>query len=391
MRRKISIFGATGSIGQNTIDVIRRQGGAQNYNIVALSGAGNTALLAAQAIEMQADIAITALPEKLAELRELLKNTDTETAAGPVALAEAATRDIDWGMSAIVGAAGLRVSLNIATQGATLALANKESLVCAGELLLSTCLKYNARLLPVDSEHSAIFQAIHGVENKELERIILTASGGPFRDWSLEKMRDVTPAQAAAHPKWSMGQRISIDSATMFNKALEVIEAKHLFGCISDQIEVIIHPQSIIHSMAGFVDGAMLAHLGVPDMRGPIGYALNYPNRNALPLERLDFAQLSRLDFEAPDTARFPALRLAYEVLDTGGLAGAVFNAAKESAMDGFLAGKSGFLDMATLVEKALNDPDLKEQSAADPFDLANIEKIDKTARKFVFNIIENG
>ncbi len=391
MRRKISIFGATGSIGQNTIDLVQRQGGAENYNIVALSGAENVALLAQQAIDLQADIAITALPEKLPELQALLQNTGIETAAGADAIAESAAREIDWAMSAIVGAAGLRVSLAIARQGAVLALANKESIVCAGELLLRECSKNNATLLPVDSEHSAIFQALQGAEPKTLERIILTASGGPFKDHSLAEMHDVTPAQAAAHPKWKMGKRISIDSATMFNKAMEVIEAKHLFACKPDQIEVIIHPQSIIHSMVGFADGAMLAHLGSPDMRGPIGYALNFPNRDSLPLERLDFAKLARLDFAAPDIARFPALRLAYRVLETGGLSGAVFNAAKEAAMDAFLAGKTGFLDMAMLVEKALDDPYLNDQIAGDVFSLNAISDIDLAARQFVNALITNG
>jgi len=391
MRRKISIFGATGSIGQNTVDLVQRQGGAEKYNIIALSGAANVALLAQQAIDLQAEIAITAVPEKLPELRALLQNTGIETTAGPDAIAEAATREINWGMSAIVGAAGLNASLGIARQGATLALANKESIVCASELLLRECRKYNATLLPVDSEHSAIFQALQGAEPKTLARIILTASGGPFKDHSLAQMQGVTPAQAAAHPKWNMGQRISIDSASMFNKALEVIEAKHLFSCKPSQIEVIIHPQSIIHSMVEFVDGAMLAHLGSPDMRGPIGYALNYPDRNPLPLDRLDFAKLARLDFESPDPARFPALRLAYRVLATGGLSGAVFNASKEAAMDGFLAGKIGFLDMAMLVEKALDDPYLNEQIAGDVFSLGAITEIDLAARKFVKALIENG
>ncbi|MCF6304497.1 MAG: 1-deoxy-D-xylulose-5-phosphate reductoisomerase [Rhodobacteraceae bacterium] len=391
MRRKISIFGATGSIGQNTVDLVQRQGGAENYNIIALSGAANVALLAQQAIALQADIAITALPEKLPELQALLQNTGIESAAGADAIAESAAREIDWAMSAIVGAAGLNASLGIARQGATLALANKESIVCAGELLLRECSKNNATLLPVDSEHSAIFQALQGAKPETLERIILTASGGPFKDHSLAGMHSVTPAQAAAHPKWKMGKRISIDSATMFNKALEVIEAKHLFSCKPDQIEVIIHPQSIIHSMVGFSDGAMLAHLGSPDMRGPIGYALNFPNRNPLPLARLDFAKLARLDFAAPDITRFPALRLAYRVLETGGLSGAVFNAAKEAAMDAFLAGKTGFLDMAMLVEKALDDPYLNEQIAGDVFSLNAITDIDLAARQFVNALITNG
>ena len=235
-----------------------------------------------------------------------------------------------------------------------LALANKESMVCAGELLKRTCAAHGTRLIPVDSEHSAIFQALQGERIAEVERIILTASGGPFRDWSVKRMTTATPSQAKAHPNWDMGERISIDSATMFNKALEVIEAHALFDVNPERIEVLVHPQSIVHSMVGFRDGSIIAQLGPSDMRGAIGYALNWPERRSLPVERLDFAAIGRLDFTPADPERFPALRLAREVLTLGGLAGAVFNAAKEAALDAFLAGAIGFLDMAVLVEHVL-------------------------------------
>ncbi|MEL6582938.1 MAG: 1-deoxy-D-xylulose-5-phosphate reductoisomerase [Pseudomonadota bacterium] len=352
--QRISIFGSTGSIGQNTVDLIERQGGAERYDVVALSGAGNIALLAEQAKSLRADIAITADPTKLDALKEALSGTGIEVAAGSAALVEAAARPCDWTMCAIVGAAGLPPTLAAARQGGTIALANKESLVCAGELVPKVIAEAGGVLLPVDSEHSAIFQCLQGERRADVDRVILTASGGPFRTWSLAQMRDATLAQAVAHPNWDMGQRISIDSASMFNKALEVIEAKYLFGLEADQVEVVVHPQSIVHSMVGFKDAAIIAQLGAPDMRGAIGYALNYPERANLPVERLDFATLGALDFASPDLERFPALRLVKDVLRAGGLAGAVFNAAKERAMDAFIGGKIGFLDMAARVEDTL-------------------------------------
>ncbi|WP_424932131.1 1-deoxy-D-xylulose-5-phosphate reductoisomerase [Amaricoccus macauensis] len=351
MRRKISIFGSTGSIGQNTVSLIQAQGGRDAYDVVALSGARNIPLLAEQARTLGARIAVTSEPSRLKDLRAALEGSGVEAAAGPDALEDAAAEPADWAMIAIVGAAGLVPGLRAAESGATVALANKESLVCAGDLFLRTCAANGARLLPVDSEHSAIFQALNGEKQEEVDRIILTASGGPFRDWSREAMARATPAQAIAHPNWDMGQRISIDSASMFNKALEVIEAHVLFDLPPSCIEVIVHPQSIIHSLVGFRDGSIMAHLGPADMRGAIGYALNWPDRRVLPIERLDLAALARLDFSAPDEERFPALRIAHDVMEMGGLAGAIFNAAKETALDGFLAGRIGFLDMSALVE----------------------------------------
>ncbi|MBE0552807.1 MAG: 1-deoxy-D-xylulose-5-phosphate reductoisomerase, partial [Rhodobacteraceae bacterium] len=260
----------------------------------------------------------------------------------------------DWVMSGIVGAAGLVPGLRALQAGATLALANKESLVTAGALLLSTAAAHGATVLPVDSEHSAIFQALIGEDIATVERIILTASGGALRDWPMERLAQATVAEALAHPNWAMGQRITIDSASMFNKALEVIETREYFGIAPDRIEVIIHPESIIHSMVEFHDGGIMAHLGAPDMRHPIGFALNWPARAALPVARLDLAALGQLTFRAPDEARYPALRLAREVMAVRGLAGAAFNAAKEAALDGFLLGQIGFMDMAAVVEETL-------------------------------------
>ncbi|MCP4825663.1 MAG: 1-deoxy-D-xylulose-5-phosphate reductoisomerase [Shimia sp.] len=350
--RKISIFGATGSIGQNTIDLIRRD--PASYDVVALSGGQNIAQLAADARELNADIAVTADEARLDELRNALEGSGVEVAAGATAIREAAARPADWVMSAIVGAAGLAPGLIALEQGATLALANKESLVTAGRLIMGTAEKFDARILPVDSEHSAVFQGLIGEDMAAVERIIITASGGAFRDWSLEDMARATPEQASSHPNWNMGQRITVDSASMFNKALEIIETKEFFGCAHEQIEVLVHPESLVHALVGFNDGALMAHVGPPDMRHAIGFALHWPERKALPVERLDLAKIGALHFRAPDLQRYPALRLAHEVLELGGHAGAIFNAAKERALDGFLDHRIGFLQMAEVVEEVL-------------------------------------
>ena len=353
MTRRISIFGATGSIGQSTYDLVRRCDPGR-YQVVALTGGQNVARLAAMARALRAEVAVIADEALLGDLRAALAGSGVAAAAGPTALVEAASRPTDWVMSAIVGAAGLAPGVAALQAGATVALANKESLVTAGPLMLAIAAKHGARILPVDSEHSAIFQALVGEDIATVERIILTASGGALRDWPLERLAQATVADASAHPNWVMGQRITIDSASMFNKAMEVIEAKEFFGVTPDQIEVIIHPESIIHSAVGYCDGAVMAHLGVPDMRHAIGYALNWPNRTPLPVARLDLAALGKLTFLAPDLNRYPALRLAREVMQTGGMAGCVFNAAKEVALDQFIAGHIGFLQMARLVEATL-------------------------------------
>ncbi|MEQ3626345.1 MAG: 1-deoxy-D-xylulose-5-phosphate reductoisomerase [Celeribacter sp.] len=351
-RKRVSIFGATGSIGVNTVDLIARE--PERFEVVVLTGGHNVALLAQQARQLRAGLVVTAHVEQGPALADALAGTGIETAAGPEAMAEAAAREADWVMSAIVGSAGLKPGLLALERGATLALANKESLVCAGALMLDTAQRGNATLLPVDSEHSAVFQALTGEPVSAVERIVITASGGAFRDWSHAQMRDATPEQAAAHPNWSMGQRITIDSASMFNKAMEVIETHEFFGIAADQIEVLVHPESLVHALVGFADGALMAHLGPPDMRHAIGYALNWPERQPLPVERLDLARIGTLNFSAPDETRFPALRLAREVMAAGGLSGAVFNAAKEQALDGFLARELRFTDMSGVVEDVL-------------------------------------
>ncbi len=381
MRRRISIFGSTGSVGQNTVSLLAAQGGADAYDVVALTGAGNVTLLASQARALSARRVVTADPDRLPALRRALEGSGIAAAAGPEALAEAASEPVDWAMSAIVGAAGVGPSLYLARHGGVLALANKETLVCAGDLLRRTCATHGTTLIPVDSEHSAIFQALRGERAEEVERLILTASGGPFRDWSTARMTTVTPAQARAHPNWDMGERISIDSATMFNKALEMIEAQALFDVAPERIEVVVHPQSIIHSMVGFRDGSIVAQLGPSDMRGPIGFALNWPDRHDLPVSRLDFATLGRLDFAPGDPDRFPALRLARTVMGLGGLAGAVFNAAKESALDAFLAGRIGFLDMAVLVEHVLERLGPDAAAHGPGYDLEAVTALDTAAR----------
>ena len=351
--RRVSIFGATGSIGQNTIDLIRRAPDA--YDVVALTGGHNVEQLSRDAVELGAQIAVTCYEDCLAPLRDALAGTDVEVAAGDAAIAEAATRPVDWVMSAIVGAAGLVPGLRALEQGATLALANKESLVTAGQLIMGTAAAHDARILPVDSEHSAVFQALVGENIEEVERVIITASGGAFRDWPIQDLAGATLAQASSHPNWDMGQRITIDSASMFNKALELIETREFFDIPPASIETIVHHESMIHAMVGFRDGGIMAHVGPPDMRHAIGYALHWPERQDLPVERLDFAKLGQFTFRAPDPARYPALTVARDVMETRGLSGAVFNAAKERALDGFIAGDIGFLQMADVVAETLN------------------------------------
>lgn len=352
----ISVLGSTGSIGKNTLDVIRHFQSIREFDIIALTGNDNTDLLARQAIEFNAQIAVTANESRYGELKSALAGTGIEVAAGQNALVEAAMRKADWVMAGIVGIAGLAPTRAAVRNGSTIALANKECLVCAGELFLAECNRSGTELLPVDSEHNAIFQVFEERNRQGVERIILTASGGPFRTWSTEKMAGATPQSAASHPNWDMGMKISIDSATLFNKALEMIEAKHLFSMPPEAIEVVVHPQSVIHSMVGYQDGSVLAQLGSPDMRTAIGYALAWPVRGHVPVERLDFTKLSRLDFEAPDESRFPAIRLARNAMQTGGLAGTVLNGAKEAALDAFIDGRIGFLDIANLVERTMEN-----------------------------------
>lgn len=353
--RRLSIFGSTGSIGQNTLNVVDHLGGREKFEISVLTGNGNVQLLARQAKSAGAKLAVTANERHYESLKDELFGSGIQVAAGKSGLMEAADLDVDWVMAAIVGTAGLAPTLAAAKKGADIALANKECLVSAGGLFIEAVRQGGGKLLPVDSEHNAIFQVLEENQRHAIERIILTASGGPFRNSTLEEMADVTVETARAHPKWSMGLKISIDSASLFNKALEMIEAKHLFDLAPDQIEVIVHPQSVIHSMVGYTDGSVLAQLGTPDMRTAIGYALSYPRRPNLPVERLDFAKLARLDFEAPDEKRFPALRLAKLAMTRGGVQGAVLNGAKEVALEAFIAGKLSFLAMAQITEAVMD------------------------------------
>ncbi len=379
--RSISVFGATGSIGESTFDLIRRAGGADAFRTVALTGGRNVARLAEMARELRAEIAVCADETCLPALRDALQGTGIETAAGAGAIAEAADRPADWVMSAIVGAAGLVPGMAALRHGGLLALANKESLVTAGPLLMQTAAAHGATILPVDSEHSAIFQGLVGEDIATVERIILTASGGALRDWPLDSLARATVAEALAHPNWAMGQRITIDSASMFNKALEVIETREFFGIDPDKIEVIIHPESLIHSMVGFHDGAIMAHMGAPDMRHSIGYALNWPERHPLPVARLDLAQIATLSFRAPDMARYPALRLCREVMRIRGLAGSAFNAAKEIALDHFLDNRLGFMDMAAVVEDTLTQLMAETRLQMDVITLDDILQADHLAR----------
>lgn len=354
-KRRLTILGSTGSIGTNTLDVIDQLGGREAFEIAAVTGNGNIGLLAEQAKATGAELAVTASEGQYENLKSALAGTGIEVAAGRSGLIEAAQRDAGWVMAAIVGTAGLAPTLAAARRGADIALANKECLVSAGELFVRAVAEDGGQLIPVDSEHSAIFQSLEDDQRHAVERIVLTASGGPFRTWSREQMAGVTAEVARAHPNWSMGLKISIGSASMFNKALEMIEAKHLFDVAPSQIEVVVHPQSIIHSMVGYTDGSVIAQLGCPDMRTAIGYALTYPMRTKLNVDRLDFAKLARLDFEAPDEVRFPALRLARTAMERGGLQGAIMNAAEEIAFQAFVSGRIGFLDMADIAEVVMD------------------------------------
>ncbi len=376
---RVSVFGATGSIGESTFDLLARR---DDIQAVALTGGRNVARLAEQARSLGAEIAVTAHDDCYAALKEALAGSGVEAAAGTQALIDAADRPADWVMSAIVGAAGLAPGFRALAQGATLALANKESLVTAGPLMMAEAARHDARILPVDSEHSAVFQALVGEDTGAVERVIITASGGPFRDWSLERLEHATLAEAMTHPNWSMGQRITIDSASLFNKALELIETREFFGFEPDQIEAVIHPQSIIHALVGFRDGALMAHLGAPDMRHAIGYALNWPDRAKLPVARLDLAAIGALQFEAPDPVRFPALRLARAVMEMRGHAGAAFNAAKEVALDEFIAGRLRYLDMARLVERTIDQLLTDSCLTAPVTTLETVQAMDQMARE---------
>jgi 1-deoxy-D-xylulose-5-phosphate reductoisomerase len=350
--RSVTILGATGSIGASTIDLIKRE--RSRYRVEALSANTNATALAALARELNARFAAIADPSAYAELKSALAGSGIAAGAGESALIEAAAHPAEWVIGAITGAAGLKPTLTAAERGAIVAIANKECLVCAGTLFMRRAKAAGATVLPVDSEHNALFQAMSGSRRADVRRVILTASGGPFRTWSAEAIAAATPEQALKHPNWTMGQKITIDSATLMNKGLEVIEAHHLFALKPAEIDVLVHAQSIVHGLVEFQDGSLIAQLGSPDMRIPIAHCLAWPNRIKGPAERLDLARHGTLTFEEPDLARFPALRLAREALEAGGGAPTVLNAANEVAVAAFLARGLHFLGIATLVEATL-------------------------------------
>jgi 1-deoxy-D-xylulose-5-phosphate reductoisomerase len=350
--RRVTILGSTGSVGQSTVDLLLRN--PDGFSVEALTANRNPGRLAEQARALRARFAVVADPAHYPALKDALAGTGTEAACGSRALIEAAQRPADWVMAGIVGAAGLAPTLAAIHRGVIVALANKEVLVCAGGLVMQEVSRCGATLLPVDSEHNAVWQCFDHARSETIERIILTASGGPFRERSFEDMRGVTPQEAVAHPNWRMGAKISVDSATMMNKGLEVIEAYHLFRLPLERIEIIVHPQSIVHSAVVYRDGSVLAQLGSPDMRTPIAYALAWPDRIETPTKRLDLAAVGRLTFEPPDEGRFPALRIAREALIRGGGCPTVLNAANETAVHAFLEGRIGFLDIVETVERTL-------------------------------------
>jgi len=382
MTRKIAILGATGSVGASTLDLVERA--PERFEVVALTAGSDVAGLAEAARRTRARLAVIADESRLQELEARLAGTDCRAAAGPEALNEAAAGEAEWVMAAIVGCAGLVPVMAAIEAGRTIALANKEALVSAGALMTEAASRSGATLLPVDSEHNAIFQCLAGSRAQDVSKLILTASGGPFRTTSEADMRTATPAQAVAHPNWSMGAKISVDSATLMNKGLELIEACHLFGLPSGRIDVLIHRQSVVHSMVEYVDGSVLAQLGSPDMRVPIAYALAYPERMATPADRLDLAAIGKLEFEEPDLQRFPALRIARQALEQGGAAPTVLNAANEIAVGCFLAGGIGFTEIASLVEQALD-----QSTAAAPESIDEVVALDRTTRNAMAAMIE--
>ena len=374
--KRVTVLGSTGSVGANTIDLIERNRNA--YEVEALTANRNVTGLADQAIKLDARMAVVADPDCYLELKSALSGTGIEAAAGPDALVDAAERPSDWIMAAIVGSAGLRPTLAAVRRGITVGLANKECLVSAGEFFVNEVRKNGAELLPVDSEHSAIYQVLDFDQADKIRRIILTASGGPFREFTAEQMATVTPEQAVAHPNWDMGAKISVDSATMMNKGLELIEAYHLFPVEKSEIDILVHPQSVVHSMVDYVDGSVLAQLGTPDMRTPIAYALAWPNRMEAPAPKLLLEDIRTLTFEPPDPVRFPALRLAREALQAGNSAPTALNADNEVAVERFLNKEIAYLDIAKIVDQTLEGLDNKAISNLD-----DIAEVDLTARAF--------
>ena len=384
--KNISILGATGSIGQNTLDLISSE--RDKFNVVGLTGENNIELLAGSAIKFNADVVATANDSKFNDLKDMLSGHKIEVCAGINGLLEVASRQAEWVMSAIVGSAGLRPGLKALETGANLALANKESMVAAGPIMKKMAKAKGVKLIPVDSEHSAISQLIRGEERSSLSKIIITASGGAFRSLTKAELVDITPIQASKHPNWNMGQRITIDSASLFNKALEVIEAKELFDFDESEIEVLIHPQSLVHAIACFCDGGMKAHIGPPDMRHAIAYALHEEKRFNLTLAEVDLSEVGTLNFEKPDLLKYPALKLGFDVVRQGGLAGAAFNAAKEQALDSFLEYKLSFLGMADVVKATMEELSSKNKLSSE-VELEAVMDIDLQARSIARTLID--
>lgn len=377
--RRVSVLGATGSVGQSTLDLLARNRGA--FQAVALTANRDAVALARAAKALGARFAAVADPAMLGALREALSGSGIAAGAGAAAVVEAAEMEADCVVAGISGAAGLKPTLAAVAQGRRVALANKECLVCAGPLFMQAVKAAGTELLPVDSEHSAVFQSLGGASLADVESIILTASGGPFRTWEAARLAAVTPDEALCHPNWSMGRKITIDSATLMNKGLELIEAYHLFPVAPEQLDVVVHPQSIVHALVAYRDGSVMAQLGCPDMRTPIALGLSWPARMAVPTKRLDLVALSQLTFEKPDEERFRCLALAKAALVAGGLAPAIMNAANEIAVAAFLEGRLGFLQIAELVEETLNQ--VQPQSAAGPVcDLETVMEADTMARR---------
>ncbi|MBO0754759.1 MAG: 1-deoxy-D-xylulose-5-phosphate reductoisomerase [Bradyrhizobiaceae bacterium] len=384
-QRTVTILGATGSIGASTIDLLTRD--RDRFQIEAVTASRKAADLARVARQTGARFAAIADPAQYRELKESLAGARVEAAAGDAAVLEAAQRPADWVMAAITGAAGLKPTLAAAERGATVALANKECLVCAGTLFMRRAIAAGAVVLPVDSEHNALFQALGAGQREEVRRVILTASGGPFRTWTIEAIRTATLEQALCHPNWSMGQKVTIDSATMMNKGLEVIEAHHLFGLAPDEIDVLVHPQSIVHGLVEFRDGAVVAELGAPDMRVPIAHCLAWPRRIDWPAPRLDLARLGMLTFEAPDLTRFPALALARRALELGGGAPTVLNAANEVAVAEFLGRQLSFVGIARVVGETL-DAASRRGLLQEPATVEDALTIDVSARSLARDLL---
>jgi 1-deoxy-D-xylulose-5-phosphate reductoisomerase len=384
--KSLCVLGSTGSIGTSTLDLVARN--PERFEVDVLTANANVDLLAEQARKFNARMAVVADPARYEELKSALSGTNIAVAAGPEALNEAAARETDYVMAAIVGAAGLEPTLTAANRGACVALANKECLVSAGTVFLDAVEKAGATLLPVDSEHNAIFQVLETHNKDAIDKIILTASGGPFRTWEKDRMAAATPSEAVAHPNWSMGAKISVDSATMMNKGLEVIEAYYLFGVETEQLEVLVHPQSVIHSMVAYTDGSVLAQLGSPDMRTPIAHTMAWPARMPAPAARLNLAEIAQLTFEAPDLERFPALRLALAALQTGGAAPTLLNAANEVGVAAFLGGEIGFLDIAAIVEQTMTRGVARGLLAA-PAALDEVLQVDEAGRAIATELVE--